>query len=142
MSIKATLLKTDPKAFTPLLLRLVLAVIFFVHGAQKLFAWWGGPGLEGFAGKLTLMGMTPGMVWATVVALSEFVGSLLLALGLLTRVAAILIAVIMAVAIWKVHMHSLFAMEFPLVLLIIAIALAGTGAGTLSMDSKIEHNGF
>ena len=139
MSIKTTLFKTDPKAITPLLLRILLGVVFFVHGSQKLFAWWGGNGLDGFSSTLVTMGLTPGMFWAILVALTEFIGGILLVLGLLTRVAALLVAVVMLVAIWKLHLGAWSSMEFPLSLLVISLALLGIGGGALSVDSKIGH---
>src|SRR5687768_18183388 len=76
-------------------IRLAFGLIFMAHGAQKLFGWFGGPGLEGAAGGFARMGFEPGWFWAAAVGLTELVGGFLLFIGLATRGAAALIAIVM-----------------------------------------------
>ena len=118
-------------------LRLAMGSVFIAHGAQKLFGAFGGPGLNGFSGMMAKMGLKPALAWALAVALVEFVGGIFLALGFLTQVAAGLIAVVMAVALFTVHLTNGFFLphgfEFVLVLFAAAIALATLGPGNFAI---------
>jgi putative oxidoreductase len=101
-----------------LLLHLVLGLIFLGHGSQKLFGLFGGKGLAGTTQMMNSLGLCPARWWALVAALGEFLGGLLLALGLLTRIGAPLIIGVMLVAIGKVHWSKGFwnsqgGIEFP-----------------------------
>jgi putative oxidoreductase len=120
------------------ILRLAMGSVFIAHGAQKLFGAFGGPGLKGFSGFLGSMGIKPAMAWAVATALVEFVGGLFLVLGFLTRISAGLIAVVMAMAFFTVHLKNGFfvdkhGFEFVLVLLAAAIALALLGPGNFAL---------
>jgi putative oxidoreductase len=124
-------------------LRLGAGVIFTAHGAQKLFGWFGGYGLEGTAGWMASIGLEPGMLMAAMAGGAEFFGGLLLLLGLLVRPAALVLAGTMVVAILSVHWHhGLFlannGYEFGLALLVISIALLIRGAGSLSLDRALH----
>jgi putative oxidoreductase len=124
-----------------LLLRVVIGLIFFAHGAQKLFGWWGGGGLAGTRGWLGSMGFRLPGVLALLVAVSETSG-LLLALGLLTPLAALLVTSSMVVAILSVHWKNGFwagnqGYEYNLALLAGAITLAATGPGRFSLDRAL-----
>lgn len=124
------------------MLRLALGSVFIGHGAQKLFGWWGGNGFEATAAFLEKqVGHAPGPVLAGLAGGGEFFGGILLVLGLATRLAAAQAAFIMGVAIWTVHRSAFFAkdqgMEYPLTLLLVAIALLMTGAGALSIDAHL-----
>ena len=66
-----------------LILRIVVGLLLAGHGAQKLFGWFGGPGLKGFAGWSGSMGVWPVSFWAFVAGFYEFGGGVLFALGLL-----------------------------------------------------------
>ncbi|HZU15076.1 MAG TPA: DoxX family protein [Candidatus Dormibacteraeota bacterium] len=121
-----------------LILRVVVGLTLAAHGAQKLFGWFSGPGLKGFAGTLGQLGLRPAPAWAVVAGLAEFLGGLALALGLLTPLAAYAIAGSMLVAIFTVHLAKGFwnhqgGLEFPLTILaaVVAVALAGPGAYSL-----------
>jgi putative oxidoreductase len=141
MKIKKKLLATTHSlAFLPL--RLGVGVAMVGHGAQKLFGWFGGHGLQGtaqfFAEKLDLQ---PGLLMAALAGGAEFFGGLLLIVGLLTRVAGLSIAGTMAVAIITVHPNAYFAsnsgMEYPLLILLASLSLVIGGGGALSMDRKL-----
>lgn len=122
-------------SFQPLslfLLRAALALIFIYHGYPKLVH-----ANEGMREFFLLHGLPAYFV--SVAGILECFGSLLLFVGLFTRVAALLLAAEMAVAIWKVHsIHGAMAVkeyEFPLAVAAACFALATVGAGSLSIDS-------
>lgn len=141
MSMLARAFRTDATSVAPLVLRLGLGTVFVAHGAQKLFGWWGGYGFQNTAQFFeSKFGLAPGWLHAGLAGGGEFFGGILLVLGLLTRFAAAQAAVIMAVAIWTAHRSSFFApegMEYPLTLLLVAVALALTGGGALSLDALL-----
>lgn len=125
-----------------LILRLVVGLILAAHGAQKLFGWFGGPGIEGWSGILSQMGIRPAGPWAWLHALTEFVGGLMLGIGFLTPIAAAALAAVMVMAIVKVHWKNGFfnkngGIEFTLGMLggMIAIGLSGPGAYALYPQS-------
>jgi len=122
-----------------LILRLVVGLTFMGHGSQKLFGWFAGPGLKGFTGATRRMGLRPPLFWATLAALGEFGGGLLLALGLLTPLGALGIIGAMEVAIINVHLPKGFwngkgGIEFPLVLWTVAFTVGLAGPGDFSLD--------
>ncbi len=138
------LLSTSEREWATIPLRIALGVIFLAHGSQKLFGWLGGRGLAGtagyFAGKL---GLTPGMLWALLAGMGEFGGGLLLLLGLFTRLGALLIAIVMLVAIGKVHWGAFFlpgGSEFAFALLGAAVALLIAGGGKFSLDARLQKD--
>src|SRR5256712_10312882 len=125
-----------------LLLRLTLGLIFLLHGAQKLFGVFGGHGLTGTTQFMNMLGLHPAKWWATVSAWGEFVGGLLLVLGLFTPLAALLIVAVMLVAIMKVHASKGFwnsqgGYEYNLVLSALATVLGLFGAGAFSLDALL-----
>src|SRR5437763_16691132 len=87
-----------------LILRLVVGLTIAGHGAQKLFGWWGGPGMTGWTQMVTKLRIRPAEPWAWIAALAESAGGILLALGLLTPLAAVAIAGSMIIAIATVHL--------------------------------------
>jgi putative oxidoreductase len=124
-----------------LFLRVVVGATMFSHGAQKLFGWFGGGGPRGTAGFLGQLGFRAPLVMAVFVGLAETSGALF-ALGLLTPLAALGIAVVMVSAIWLVHRPNGFfngsgGIEFPLTLFAVAVAVAATGPGRFSIDNAI-----
>ncbi len=117
--------------------------IFAAHGAQKLFGWFGGYGLEGTAGWMASIGLEPGMLMATLAGSAEFFGGLFLIAGLFVRPAALVLAATMVVAILTVHLgNGLFmannGYEFGLALLVITVGLVFRGAGSLSADRLLQ----
>ena len=124
-----------------LFLRVVVGSIFAVHGTQKLLGWFKGPGLEGTTGWLGGMGFRMPSLLAPMVALCETSG-ILFALGLLTPLAALLMASAMVVAVGSVHWRNGFfnisqGYEFNLALIAVSVAVAATGPGRLSVDRAI-----
>ena len=124
--------------------RLGAGLIFTAHGAQKLFGWFGGYGLEGTAGWMESIGLAPGTLMAVAAGGAEFFGGLLLIAGLLVRPTAVVLAITMLVAIITVHLQNGLFMsnngyEFGLVLLVINISLAFRGAGSLSLDNLLQN---
>lgn len=124
-------------------LRVGAGVIFAAHGAQKLFGWFGGYGLEGTAGWMESIGLSPGILMATLAGSAEFFGGLLLIAGLLVRPAALVLAVTMLVAIVSVHLQNGLFManngyEFGLALMVISLGMVFRGAGSLSADSALN----
>lgn len=125
------------------LVRVSTGLILMPHGAQKLFGWFGGGGLAATArGFEANLGLAPGLLWAGLAGATEFFGGLLLALGLLTRPAALGVVVIMAVAVFLVHLPNGFfwgqgGYEYPLLWGLIALAIALRGGGELSLDRAI-----
>jgi putative oxidoreductase len=128
-------------------LRVVLGVVFFAHGAQKMLGWFGGYGFHGTMGFFTHMGM-PAPV-ALLIICTEFFGGLGLLLGLLTRIAAIGVFGLMVGAIFMVHLQNGFFMnwmgtqkgegfEYHLLVLAIAAALLLRGAGAFSLDRSLS----
>jgi putative oxidoreductase len=123
-----------------LALRVPAGIIFAAHGAQKLFGWFGGYGLQGTAGWMESIGLTPGIPLTLMAGGAEFFGGLALILGLLTRPAAFVLAITMLVAIFSVHFaNGLFmsnnGYEFALSLLAISVALTFSGAGRFAIDN-------
>ena len=137
-------LTTTNTGLDTLPLRLGAGVIFTAHGAQKLFGWYGGYGLEGTAGWMASIGLEPGMLMAAMAGSAEFFGGLLLVTGLLVRPAALILALTMLIAIVTVHLENGLFMsnngyEFGLALLAISVALVFRGAGSLSADRLLQR---
>jgi putative oxidoreductase len=140
------LLATDDSTATAIV-RLVLGVVFFAHGAQKMLGWFGGPGFSGTMGMFTGYLHVPAP-FAFLAIAAEFFGGLGLILGFLTRIAAFGIAVNMVVAIALVHSSFGFFMnwtgtqkgegfEYHVLVLAITALLMIRGAGALSVDRMI-----
>ena len=140
------LFETD-EAWTGLILRVMLGVVMFPHGAQKLLGWYGGFGFAGTLGFFTERMHLPWLV-ALLVIIGESFGSLGLLIGLLTRFTAASMALIMVGAIGLVHWPNGFFMnwvgkqagegfEYHLLVIAICAALIITGGGKWSVDSVI-----
>lgn len=126
--------------FAEPLLRVVAGLMLVPHGAQKLFGWFGGYGLEGtgqfFATKL---GLEPGVLMAGLAGSVEFFAGLALAIGFLTRPAAAAVAFLMVVAIVTAHWSAGFfntngGYEFALLWGVVALFYAVRGGGRFSVD--------
>jgi putative oxidoreductase len=143
--LKRLMATSDDVSFT--ILRLVLGVVFFAHGAQKMLGWFGGFGFHATMGSFAHMGM-PAPV-ALLVICTEFFGGLGLIIGLLTRIAALGIGGEMIGAIFMVHLANGFFMnwmgnqkgeglEYHLLVIAMAAALLLRGAGAFSLDRALS----
>jgi putative oxidoreductase len=132
-------------------LQITLAVVLAPHGAQKVFGWFGGYGLSG-----TLGFMSPGLGIPVAIAVlaiaAESLGSLALAAGLLTRVAALGVLAVMVVAALLVHLPNGFFMnwsgaqggegfEYHVLAGALALALVIRGGGAWSLDRALSRAG-
>jgi putative oxidoreductase len=146
MNAMHRLLATSP-LFGPLVLRVFLGVVMFPHGAQKMLGWFGGHGFSA-----TMQAFTQGMhipaPFAFLALFTEFFGSIALVFGLLTRLSAFGIAVVMMVAIFTAHLPNGFFMnwtgtqkgegfEYHLLMLGMAFALMVMGGGIGSVDRAL-----
>jgi putative oxidoreductase len=122
-----------------LVLRLVVGLGFAAHGAQKLFGAFGGGGITGTGGFFEQIGLRPGKLHAFAAGAAEFAGGLLIAVGLVTPVAAAALIGVMTAAVLTVHARNGFfvtsnGFEYNLTLAAAVFALAGVGAGHWSLD--------
>ena len=125
-------------SFGRLLLRLTIGSIFIEHGTQKLFGWFGGPGLEGTAQSFESLGLRPGRVHALAAGTAESGGGLLLVLGAATPAAAAALSSVMVTAlrtaVWRDGV-KVGTGGYEVLLLSGALALADLGPGGLSIDA-------
>jgi putative oxidoreductase len=141
--ITNSITKTE-KSLSALPLRLISGLIFSAHGAQKLFAWFGGYGLAGTGQWMESIGLAPGYLMALMAGSAEFFGGLFLIFGFLTRPTSFILAVTMIVAIFTVHIDNGLFMsnngyEFGLALFAMSISLMFSGAGKLSLDNAVAQ---
>ncbi len=128
-----------------LVLRVVVGLLFFGHGAQKLFGWFGGHGLSGTGQFFESMGFPQGKRQAFLAGLFEAGGGLLIALGLVTPFAAAALIAVMTVAVIRVHFakgvwSTNGGYEYNAVLVAVVFALSGVGAGNWSLDHALGLN--
>lgn len=133
---------TSTAGWAGLVLRVPVGIILAAHGAQKLFGWFGGYGLDGTGQWMASIGLEPGYFMALLAGSAEFFGGVALILGILTRPAAFVNAITMVVAIFAVHFTNGFfasngGYEFALALLAATAALTLSGAGRLAIDNVI-----
>lgn len=124
------------------MLRVPVGIIFMAHGAQKLFGWFGGYGLEATGQWMASIGLEPGFLMALLAGSAEFFGGLFLVLGLLTRPTALVLVVTMLVAIVTVHLENGLFMsnngyEFGLTLMVASLSLIFSGAGRFALDTTL-----
>ena len=136
--------KTE-ESLSALPLRVITGIIFAAHGAQKLFAWFGGYGLDGTGQWMESIGLAPGYLMALMAGSAEFFGGLLLIAGFLTRPTSFILAITMVVAILTVHIDNGLFMsnngyEFGLSLITITIALFILGGGKYSIDGAVYRS--
>lgn len=125
-------------------LRVTVGALFVGHGTQKLFGWFGGPGLEATAKGFESFGLRPGKANAIAAGAAEAGGGALLALGLATPVAGSVLTATMLTAINRVHAKNgpwvgNGGYEYNLVLIAAALALVEVGPGALSLDGALER---
>jgi putative oxidoreductase len=128
-------------------LRLVLGVVFFAHGAQKLLGWFGGFGYQGTMAAFNHLGVSAPLVWLIIAV--EFFGGLGLIFGFLTRIPAFGVITLMIGAIFMFHLRNGFFMnwygnqkgegfEFHLLAMAMAAVLLLRGAGPFSVDRTLS----
>ncbi|GAM66305.1 membrane protein [Vibrio sp. JCM 19236] len=144
MNVSIKNILSSNAGFSALALRVPVGIIFMAHGAQKLFGWFGGYGLEGTGQWMESIGLAPGYWMAMLAGSGEFFGGLAIVIGLLTRPAAFALAITMLVAIFAVHFENGLFManngyEFGLALLAASVSLVFSGAGSASVDNFIAH---
>ena len=125
-----------------LLLRLAVGSIMAAHGAQKLFGWWGGPGVNGTVGMTKSLTFRAPVLMAFGLAFAELGGGLALATGLLTPLGALAVTIVMLNAVYLVHWPKGFfntngGYEFNLLIASTAVALATIGPGRFAIDRAI-----
>jgi putative oxidoreductase len=149
MSAIRRLMATDD-GFVGLVLRFVLGIVMFPHGAQEVMGWFGGYGYAGTMQFFTQQMHIP-PVFAILAIAAEFAGAIALILGLGTRIAALGIAVNMAVATYLVHLPNGFFMnwygnqkgegyEYHILAAGIALVLVAIGGGRGSLDNALSSN--
>ena len=132
------------------IVRIVLGVVFFAHGAQKALGWFGGAGLQSTVRVFREQLRIPAPLGLLSVA-AEFLGGLGLIVGLLSRIAALGIAVVMIVALVAVHGKFGFFMnwygekqghgiEYHILVLALALAVMVKGAGAFSLDQVLYQH--
>ncbi len=126
-----------------LLLRLAVGLTFAAHGSQKAFAWWGGPGPQGWRGVITALGFRPVALFVWVSILTELVAGLLLAAGFLTPLATAALIAQSVVIIFKAHWPKGFfsqkgGFEYPFLLAVSTVAVGLTGPGQISVDFALK----
>jgi putative oxidoreductase len=134
----------DPQAVGVgiLIARLVVGLVMAAHGAQKLFGWFGGYGLNATGEFMVQLGFRPGRTFAAAASIGEITSGLLIAFGLLGPVGPALMISVMIVAAISVHwQNGLFAqtngIEVPLLYATAGFALAFIGFGPYSLDAVL-----
>ena len=133
------------------LARVVLGLVFFAHGAQKMLGWFGGSGFSSNISDFAKFGMPTAVALFAIFV--EFFGSLSLLFGLLSRVAAFVIIVEMVGAVLTIHIHNGFFMnwmgrqkgegvEYHLIAVALAFLIMVRGAGALSVDYMVSSRDF
>ena len=123
------------------LIRVTSGVFFTMHGGQKLFGWLGGD-INRVAGGFAKFGLEPALPLAYLVGVVEFFGGLCIALGLFTRFWAAGCVILLAVAVFRVHLDNGFfwtqgGFEYPLMWMLISIAIVIRGGGRYSLDRRL-----
>ena len=128
------------------ILRCVVGIVFFAHGAQKLYGVFGGPGLAGAAKMFEEFGLVPGEQWAWLVGTVELAGGIALLFGFLTRYAALMLSLVMGGAIIWVHLPNGFflpnGIEYAFTLFAANLALIVGGPGRLAIDGWLARHGI
>lgn len=141
------LLRTDHQDYAAWVARVVLGLVMFPHGAQKVLGWFGGYGFSGtmafFTGQLGIPAF-----FAILALLAELGGSIALLFGVVSRLGALGIAITMSVAVLMVHLKNGFFMnwfggqsgegfEYHLLAIGLAVVVMIRGGGALSVDAKV-----
>jgi putative oxidoreductase len=125
-----------------LILRIVTGGLLAGHGSQKLFGWFGGPGLRGAGRWMESIGLRPGEWWAALAGLGELGGGALMLLGLFNPLGPIGVIAVMLMATFKAHWGKPIwatagGAELPLTNIVIALAVGLAGPGRYSLDAAL-----
>jgi putative oxidoreductase len=125
-----------------LLIRIATGIVFFAHGGQKVFGWFGGQGLQATVDSFTKSGMPEAIAY--LVSFGELAAGLGLIFGFLTRIAAAGMFIEMLGAVLLVHWKGGFfadkqGFEYPLTLCMVCLAILITGAGAYSLDAAMKR---
>jgi putative oxidoreductase len=126
-----------------LVLRVVVGSLFIGHGAQKLFGWFGGHGIDGTAGFMAALGLHPAPAWALLAGMSELGGGLLTLLGLIDPLGPVALIAAQTMAIATAHWGKPIwatqgGAELPLTNIAVAVALILSGPGIYSLDAALH----
>jgi len=142
--LKQRIFRVSPQQ-ADLILRIALGIVFIAHGSQKIFGWFGGHGWNATIGVFSQALNIPAPL-AGLSILIEFFGGIAIILGLLTRPAALGLAVTMLVAAFKVQLVNGFfldrsgpndGVEYVFVLFLLSLYFVVNGSGTISLDRLI-----
>lgn len=127
-----------------MLVRVVVGLLFVGHGSQKVFGWFGGPGMQGWTESVAKNGLQPAAFWAYLEAFAELGSGLFLVLGVLTPLVAAILVGDMLVAIFQVHApRGLWGQnggfEYNLVLIALLVGIGLMGPGLYSLDRKLPR---
>ena len=124
------------RPYAPLALRLVLAAMAITFSMSKVFR-----GMGDFTRSVSAWGLKP--VWAQVLAWGSLVSGFLMVLGFATRLAALVLAAVTGVVLWKTKLHSGWAggIDFPALTLAACLSVALSGAGRPSVDARLSGGG-
>lgn len=131
----------DPD-WAPLVLRLVLGIALAFHGYPKLFK-----AREQFVGWLESIGFKPGLFWAWLVGITEFIGGIMIVLGFITEVVALAVVIEFLVILikirWGKHPYVSFnggpSWELDIVYLVVALSLLFSGSGNWSLEAYLLY---
>jgi len=128
--------KVNCQGWSLVLIRVALGVIFILHGAQKVFGWFDGPGLAGFVKWIGAYGVSEPIAYLA--AFAELIGGILLLSGRASRIGALMVMAVMLGAIFIVHWpHGFFlqnqGFEYPLILALCALAILIGGPGRCAL---------
>ena len=128
---------------TSLLLRLTLGLAFFLHGAQKVFGWFGGSGLEKWSEYLSTKNFPKSVAYIS--AFVEMIAGIFLIAGVLTKASALSMVIFMLFAVWIAHFDKGYfsqkgGFEYQLLIIISCVVLIILGGGDYSADKYIFTN--
>ena len=124
-----------------LVLRLALGIMFVAHGLQMAFGLFGGSGVKGFSQMLSGLGFAPAMLWAYIASYTVLLGGLLVIFGVQTRLAAVLLLILILTAGISVHLGKGFFLsnggyEYTFIIAAICLALILLGPGKFNIFNK------
>ncbi len=132
----------DIREWASIPLRFGLGVMFAAHGLQKTHGLFNGPGIKNFSEMLSGLGFVQPLIWAYLAAYTELIGGICLLIGLATRISALLLFALIAVAGVMVHLKNGFflmngGIEYTFIIACMCLSLAVLGTGKLGLSKKL-----